>query len=140
MATRCNIAVKVKEEDFNKELKFDITKLPKGFKYADKYIESICSIKTDSEKPYLQIYCHWDGYPSGVGDVLINYFNDYETALNLVLGGFASCVEVGNVVQYCAWRNDDWDDVKPEKLDIPHEEEAYLYVFEDGKWQHELSK
>jgi hypothetical protein len=38
------------------------------------------------------VYCHWDGYPTGVGADLVNYYNSKEKAEALVsLGGF-SCL------------------------------------------------
>lgn len=40
------------------------------------------------------IYCHWDGYPEGVGATLANYYNNEMVATALVnLGGFSSLHE-----------------------------------------------
>jgi hypothetical protein len=40
------------------------------------------------------IYCHWDGYPEGVGATLANYYNNETVAIALInLGGFSSLHE-----------------------------------------------
>lgn len=40
------------------------------------------------------IYCHWDGYPEGVGATLAEYYNSKEQAEALIaLGGFSSLME-----------------------------------------------
>jgi hypothetical protein len=40
------------------------------------------------------IYCHWDGYPDGVGTGLIQNYNSKEKAEALIaLGGFSSLME-----------------------------------------------
>lgn len=37
------------------------------------------------------VYCHWDGYPTGVGADLVNYYNNKEKAEALIsLGGFSA--------------------------------------------------
>ena len=87
------------------------------------------------EKPYLVIYHHWDGYPEGVGETLVKKFNDYDTILNLLCGGDASSINGDTIVQYCAWRGEEWDDVKPAQSDTePSVTEEYVYLFDDGVW------
>jgi hypothetical protein len=40
------------------------------------------------------IYCHWDGYPEGVGSILAEYYNHKDKAEELInLGGFSSLHE-----------------------------------------------
>ncbi len=40
------------------------------------------------------VYCHWDGYVSGVGETLLNQYNTYERANAIVaLGGLSSLHE-----------------------------------------------
>ena len=40
------------------------------------------------------IYCHWDGYPEGVGAGLVENYNSKEKAEELIsLGGFSSLME-----------------------------------------------
>ena len=86
------------------------------------------------EKPVLEIYHHWDGYPENLGKTLLEQYNDYDTILNLLLGGDASTINNNHVCQYCAWRGEDWEYVKPKQLDKPSFNEEYLYKFENGVW------
>lgn len=134
MATRSTICLVLKKDDIGKELKFDEKKLPKGLTYSNEYIDIVESVVL--EKPILEIYHHWDGYPKGVGMTLLNRFNDYDTILNLLLGGNASSINGDNIVQYCAWRGDEWRFEKP--LQMVEEEcvcsEEYIYKFDDDKW------
>ena len=104
-------------------------------------------------------YCQFDGYPSGVGRALLEDYNDYETALNLVIAG---CLET------LVWVKDDKNtyyegfQMSPERtnpldlligtspvsgqwgkevslqtfpsLDQVSRQQAYLYVFKEGCW------
>lgn len=45
------------------------------------------------------IYCHWDGYPEGVGAALLNNFTDENAIANLIAAGDCSSI-VGHVVPY----------------------------------------
>jgi hypothetical protein len=126
MATRSNIAVVVKNEDLGKTIKFDENKLPK-----DRVAEGVEVMEEVTiNKPVIQIYHHWDGYPEGVGQTLIDDFNDYDKALNLVLGGDVSSINGGCLAYYCAREGF----VEPAQLDTPICEEEYVYKFEDGNW------
>lgn len=132
MATRSNICLVLKKEDIGKSVKFDLNKLPKGITCMDEYIDKVGEVVLD--KPILEIYHHWDGYPEGVGVTLVKQFNDYDTILNLLLGGDASSINDGEVCQYCAWRGENWEDVKPSTYDEPKFTEEFIYKFEDGAW------
>ena len=52
-----------------------------------------------------------------------------KTTENISLAGYAFTVETDAYAEL-----DDWDDVKPDALDEPSQEEEYLYVFEDNQW------
>jgi len=40
------------------------------------------------------IYCHWDGYPEGVGAGLVQFYNTAQQATELInLGGFSALME-----------------------------------------------
>lgn len=132
MATRSNICLVLNKEDIGKVVKFDQTKLPKGVKCDNKFMDKIKEVTL--VKPVLEIYHHWDGYPEGVGETLVKQYNEYNTILNLLLGGDASSINGDNVCQYCAWRGEDWGSVKPRQLDNPVLNEEYLYKFENGTW------
>jgi hypothetical protein len=84
------------------------------------------------------IYCHWDGYPAGVGLGLIDNYNSKEQADALIaLGGFSSLMETLEETKAGAYGNDsdkartftgvqDW-------LDNFNSGEEYAYLYEDGK-------
>lgn len=59
MSTRCNIYLKINNEDKNK-----------SFTDGD----NLLILKGN----YVGIYCHHDGYIDGVGHKLINFYNTYE--------------------------------------------------------------
>lgn len=44
------------------------------------------------DKDYRGIYCHWDGYPDGVGKTLKENFNSLEMAKEIVELGDCSCI------------------------------------------------
>lgn len=140
MSTRCNIAVVVKESDrkrslnlinYAEEVGFDLDRINterKSVVLEGIYDKAI----TMNDKSILQIYCHFDGYPDGVGAELIKHFNTYEEALTLALAGDTSYLENGTTAAYAI--REDYEDNLPEVLDEPLQHNEYLYVWDDGKW------
>ena len=122
MGTRSNIIIKVKKKDIGRIL----THTFKGKEY-----------QTKIEKPYLGIYCHWDGYVDGVGRELLEEYNDYEKVLALISGGNASSV-IDGVDYYMSWERDEvWSHNCPRQTDKPEVTMGwteYAYVFKNGKW------
>ena len=113
MATRSCVIIKVRPEDIGKMFKFDTNKLPKGVKLDDWLSKDLNgkvwqdergderSEQVELKEVYIGIYCHNDGYINGgVGDSLKAKFNDYETARNLIVGGFCSAIEDDRVRHY----------------------------------------
>ena len=93
----------------------------------------------------LSIYSHWDNYPSFAGVKLVEHFNSYEKAAELIDGGDISCL----------WTNSGWNnetlpttgpqyyssrgDVTEPRLDETLDEylgngEQYAYLFANGEW------
>jgi hypothetical protein len=93
----------------------------------------------------LSVYCHWDGYPEFNGVKLVEHFNSYEKASELIDGGDISCL----------WTNSGWNnetlpttgpqyyssrgDVTEPRLDQTLDEylsngEEYAYLFANGEW------
>ena len=93
----------------------------------------------------LSVYCHWDGYPEFNGVKLVENFNSYEKASELIDGGDVSCL----------WTNAGWNnetlpvtgplyyssrgDVTEPRLDETLDEylsngEEYAYLFANGEW------
>lgn len=121
MSTRCNVYVKLREEDkgtTNKSLKFGNP------------------VYISDDTNYIGIYCHHDGYPEGVGEVLKTNYNTYEKALELVLNGDTS--SIGADLDHCGFyaEREEWKYNQPDQSkSYPTINEEYLYVFVDGNWE-----
>jgi hypothetical protein len=101
-------------------------------------------LKDDS---ILSVYCHWDGYPDFNGVKLIEHFNSYDKASELIDGGDISALWT-NV----GWNNETLDNLGPlyyssrgedcpPRLDSdlceylsPDGSEEYHYLFTNGQW------
>ena len=121
MATRSNIAIILKEEDKERvfsELNEILEETENNFRYG-----------VDNGN-VLQIYCHWDGYPEGVGQDLLKDFNSYDKALELILEGDHS-----TPYEPYTGRGEDWVSNRPDQRTEPICYEEYLYVFKDGEWK-----
>lgn len=117
MSTRCNIAIKLKEKDLNKELTYD----------------GIHFLKTNEAYPYMEVYCHHDGNPKNAKDFFFKRgrLTDYESVLNYIIQGDRSTFDKSYTE-----RGEQWPDNRPYMFaslegDIP---EQYYYIFMDGKW------
>ena len=146
MATRSNIRVILKEEDRNKDMKFNPELIGKDsmglYKINDKeWGSDQIEVENGSwetvnpnGKPALSIYHHWDGYPEGVGVTLIKQYNTYEKALNLMLGGDCSTIN-DSYTPYALRKGEDWDTIEPQKIDEGKGiGEEWDYMFKDGEW------
>lgn len=119
---------------------------------------SIIAVKQDDDQ-YETIYCHWDGYPTGVGASLLESYNSLELANQLVAGGDISSIagQPDNVPKYYAKRgswgssnwgssadvDEPWEDVKPTNRTMEEIQKwakdgfcEYVYLFEDGEWKY----
>ena len=91
---------------------------------------------TDS-KMYKGIYCHWDGYPSNNGKLLLTHYNTLDKVKELV--SFGSLSSLGEDISLCEFyhrdRGEDFNSFEVSSLDeISELIEEYTYIFEDGKW------
>lgn len=141
MSTRSCVIIKVRKEDigtvksFNKELVKVAEKGWGEYEQADADKASPVEIKDK----YIGIYCHWDGYPDGVGAALKANFNTYEDALNLILGGDCSVISNEYIMRYATRKDEDWKYLQPKQeattnLMLSHFDwSAYAYTFTDGK-------
>ena len=97
---------------------------------------------------YKTVYCHFDGYPEGVGAILSNHYNSQELAEKLIkegdissLGEKCDCPEghsyenpiPGYTVYYGRDRGEKGTGYKVSEL-RPKLENQFLYIFEDGQW------
>ena len=97
----------------------------------------------------LSVYCHSDGYISGVGKTLINNYNNYDDAVNLMqYGGISS---LGDTMNDTSFYSRDWGrkDEKPQAYNnefcLMYEMSGatmieYLYLFKNNEWQVSESK
>ena len=85
------------------------------------------------------IYVHGDGYPDGVGNCLLKYYNTFEKANELVNKGSASyldetlegCEFYGGDEESCKEYSNEFNYMYDMRGDIMIE---YIYLFKNNKW------
>lgn len=118
-------------------------------------------IVTNPKGDFTGSYCHWDGYPSHNGHLLLKHYSAKGKARELVrLGSLSSlgkrakpinpdahsfnCKEPDTTVAYGRDRGEAWDAVKPITADtlsalVQVAEESwceYIYLFWNGHWSY----
>lgn len=105
---------------------------------------------------YTGVYCHWDGYLSHNGEILISQYNTANKVAELIsLGDMSSLGETpfpdpnkphtfdksqeGVCVYYHRDRGENWETTKPRISDNEAEfynslKQEYNYLFRDGEW------
>lgn len=141
MSTRSTIAVVIKEQDKGRVITPNLDVLGKSIctNFANPVFHN-----TTLEQSVISIYHHWDGYPEGVGATLLEEFNDYEKALNLMGFGDASTINGIDATFYNSWREGEhWSFTQPKQYESEDAFEnsfnddvfiEYLYLFKDGEW------
>ena len=147
MSTPSRIILKIRKRDIGREIMFDPTKLPTELKeWVERDAKSgriwLDQRGKEKSKPitikgeYIGIYCHWDG--DYVGEVLKKYFKNYETALNLIAGGFCSAIYHAHVTHYANRKGVKWNNIKPIQGSLDDIRDRiygiYEYVFKNGQW------
>lgn len=124
MSTRSFIILKVRKEDIGKVMKFNEGLLPKplgkwqdkdheGKVWRDETGKNLCQ-PVEIKDQFIGVYCHWDGYPDGgVGSELVEHFKDYNSILNLILGGSCSSINGGVVRHYANRQGEEWKYLAP---------------------------
>lgn len=139
MATRSNIAILLRPEDRTRNFNvmdeiFDDYRpdmqCPNCRSQKRGDWEDIFPNCDPNGNPVLQIYCHWDGYPDGVGAALQSGYNSYEQALALILGGDLSSLDESYSCPYSLGDGEDADRCAPTVLQKAELNEEYLYVFD----------
>ena len=104
---------------------------------------SYIAIELPNEK-VKAIYVHSDGYPSGVGKMLVDYYNDYDTAIKLF--DYGDCSSLGDTVENCSFYSRDWNRGEENNTFTYTNEYCYwndfggnihieyLYLFKNGEW------
>ena len=76
------------------------------------------------------IYIHWDGYPEGVGQYLLDNLTEYDNIVEYISKGDRSSVELS----YYEWR----EEVAPSdfhtKDSFPSCGQEFEYLFDKGEW------
>lgn len=151
MSTKCMIFVEVSSEDLGKVVKPDKQLIyAKGLRFQDcddekqfpeEDIDKFPEVLLN--KRYIGIYDHWDGYPPDIGDTLLECFNTYKDALNLMLfGDESTIVDFLRPHALCSTIYKDEDVVSPTLVDdIPtdlfHSRESdFVYLFKNGIWRY----
>lgn len=152
MSTNSCVIIKVRREDVGKKAKFNEKVLSVTLnEWVDKdsngrvYSNQIGKDKTspvEIKDQYIGIYCHWDGYPENVGEALKEKFTDYDSVLNLILGGDCSYIESNRMRHYANRMGEKWEYLKPKQSNTqtgvmrryPSIQYAYLFDEERGGW------
>lgn len=94
-----------------------------------------------SEDKYDGVYCHFDGYPKGVGAVLRSSYNTQEKVSKLIDQGSISFLKetIEESRFYHTWRNETLQIYRnllaSEAIDLAREVGGeYMYIFEKAKW------
>ena len=66
-------------------------------------------LKRSNDGNLTGIYCHWDGYPDGVGRKLIDHYNDPVKVASLLALGDISMLgyELSDTIAYCRDRKEE---------------------------------
>ena len=162
MSTPATITIEIKSCDVGKYRKCDPTKLglrttkeventarmlyPNDVKSRAEYVADILKYdklptldkmlkecKRVRLPKYITFYHHWDGYPDRLGEILKDEYSDYDTLLNLALGGNYSTIIEG-LMPYIGLGNH-WKDQKADCSDeIPERQGCYQYLYKNGIW------
>ena len=82
------------------------------------------------------IYCHWDGYPEGVGSVLLQYYDSEKVDGLLELGGISSLQETVEESAVKAYHEDVNVDIREDYFSNDGDYGIeYSYLLEDGVWK-----
>ena len=79
-------------------------------------------------------YCHYDGYPGHVGDLLVQYHNTYEAMRELAKGPQIRNIDSDGVV--CRFGdNDSGTEYAESAAELLNNGYDYVYLFGNGKWR-----
>lgn len=128
MSTNAMIWVKIKPSDFGRKISTN------EYLLKNPIIENNYSGFQEFQIPqnpindilYLGIYCHSDGYFEFVGDELLEKFNTYDEALNLVSLGDCSTI-VDYLRPYKNWNNEEHKITF--QMGCPPELSRYCYTY-----------
>jgi len=98
--------------------------------------------KKNSDNTVTVVYCHWDGYPSNNGKILLENYKDEATVDQMISGGGMS--SLGETPEDCDYyalqkgredENNDAVTLKNAKAMDDHDcWQEYIYLFKNDKW------
>lgn len=141
MSTRSCVIIKVRPSDIGTTKSFDknLVKVEERGWGQYEQVDKDKAEPVEIKEKYLGIYCHWDGYPEGVGAALKEHFKTYEDVLNLILGGDCSVISDEYIIRYATRKNEEWKYLQPKQEATTKEMLAhfdwseYAYIYTDGK-------
>ena len=80
----------------------------------------------NSDNSVTAVYCHWDGYPAGVGECLKTFYNTEDKVRELISKGGAS--SIGDTLSGCSFYVD-----RGETLEIDNYVSEHDYLTNNGK-------
>lgn len=154
MSTKCMIFVEVSPEDLGKVVKPDKQLIyAKGLQFQDwddeepfqeEDIDKLPEVLLN--KRFIGIYDHWDGHPLVIGYTLLESFNTYKDALNLMLfGDESSIIDYLSPHALSSTVYKDENVTSPLLVDeIPTDlaysrESDFIYLFKNGVWLYALA-
>jgi hypothetical protein len=81
------------------------------------------------------VYCHFDGYPEGVGQILQNHYTDIDKIKQLISRGDLSSLDITpeSSIAYVD-RGDDWNIRETPPYAYKSVMVSYIYLFKDSEW------
>ncbi len=91
---------------------------------------------------FFSVYCHWDGYPSHNGAILLEHYNSEEKIEALL--EYGSISGLGETLEECKFHSRDMaeelehpieSDTEQDLIDVGKDNGTYTYLFRNGKWE-----
>lgn len=92
---------------------------------------STIAMKYDDGK-IRKVYCHFDGYPEGVGSTLNTFYNDADIIDRLLSKGNMSFLE--SKIDNCKFYDEPCNEYPTFTDYCSSQMQQYNYIFKDGKW------
>jgi hypothetical protein len=107
---------------------------------ATRSLISIIEHKDETSLSYKTIYCHFDGYPSHVGRILISEYDTADKVKSLIELGDLSCIEEGRVQAYHRDKGEAYNPPAMFSLSELHKQAdtigaEYSYMFNGQDWE-----
>lgn len=137
--TSAYIGIVVKPQDKGTVIKPNLDLLGKGIASEFKS-PMLHNTVIDEESEVIRIYHNLDSNLKELGVALIEEFNSYEKALNLMGFGDANSIVSEVATFYNSWRSgEEWAYTKPhqfksEQIFESKSVESFIYLFKNGQW------